>query len=52
MRSPPFIPEDAFKTYSDGWQAANHAWQEWLDKYIPDWNAMEGFDPATLPKEP
>ena len=52
----PFKPEirhgAIFQVYSEGWQAANHAWQKWLDDHIPDWNAMEGFDPATLPKEP
>jgi hypothetical protein len=37
---------------AEGWQAANHAWQDWLEANIPDWDAMAGIDLTTLPKEP
>ncbi len=43
---------EAFHAYRQGWQAANHSWQEWLDKNIPDWDAMAGIDLTTLPREP
>jgi hypothetical protein len=36
---------------AEGWQAANHAWQDWLEANIPDWDAMAGVDLTTLPKE-
>jgi hypothetical protein len=38
--------------YIEGWQDANHAWQDWLDKYIPNWDASDNFDAYTLPKQP
>jgi hypothetical protein len=38
--------------YRAGWQRANHEWQNWLDKNIPDWDAMAGIDLPSLPKEP
>jgi hypothetical protein len=37
---------------AEGWQAANHAWQDWLEANIPDWDAMAGIDLTTLPREP
>jgi hypothetical protein len=37
---------------AEGWQAAHHAWQDWLEANIPDWDAMAGIDLTTLPKEP
>jgi hypothetical protein len=37
---------------AEGWQAANHAWQDWLESNIPDWDAMAGIDLTALPREP
>jgi hypothetical protein len=37
---------------AEGWRAAHHAWQDWLEANIPDWDAMAGIDLTTLPKEP
>lgn len=36
--------------YGAGWQCANHAWRIWLDKNIPDWDAMKGVDLTTVPR--
>jgi hypothetical protein len=37
---------------AEGWRAAHHAWQDWLEANIPDWDAMAGIDLTTLPREP
>lgn len=37
--------------YRAGWQRANHDWQNWLDRHIPDWDDI-GIWLADLPKEP
>lgn len=45
------IPPDPTprEAYQAGWQKANHAWQNWLDKNIPNWDAMADVDLASLP---
>ena len=48
MKSPEQTTDIA---YVDGWQAAGHEWQKWLDANIPGWDDMN-VDLSTLPSLP